>query len=190
MNEYDVAYFQQINAEEAPQAERLADLLIWHYKPGSVIDVGCASGLYLKPFLSRGVKVTGIDYADSAVTDEVLQIPRKYIKIVDITKKPIGRKADLTICLEVLEHIAEKHADISVKRIAASADIIIFSAARPGQGGVGHINCQPKQYWDNLFVAHGLRRDTQDEEYIKTIMASGYHMGWLTNNLMIFKKTA
>lgn len=188
MEEYDSSYYQKINAEEGPQANRLADVLVWKYNPGAVIDVGCATGLYLRPFLEHGVKVVGVDYADAVIQDEVLQIPRKFIHISDITKKPVGRIADLTICLEVLEHIPASGAQAAIRNICKTSGTIIFSAAQPGQGGVGHINCQPKEYWEKLFQRNGYGRDPMDEEYIKIIMAAGYHMGWLINNLMVFKK--
>lgn len=188
MDQYDVNYYRQINTEEGPQAERLADLLQWKYAPKSVLDVGCATGLYLKPFLDKGMIVTGVDYSKSAVADEVLQIPRKLIKIVDITKQSIGIKADLTLCIEVLEHIPADSAEAAVGHIAETSSTIIFSAAQPGQGGVGHINCQPKDYWEELFKRSGFERDQMSENYFLTIIAAGYHLGWLTNNLMVFKQ--
>jgi SAM-dependent methyltransferase len=185
---YDIDYYKQINQEEAEQAARLGDLLTWIYAPQSVLDVGSATGLYLKPFLNKGIQVTGVDYATAAVDDTVLQIPKQYITTRDITKKPIGVHADLALCIEVLEHIDAKDAAVSIHHLAECADTILFTAAQPGQGGTGHINCQLKDYWDSLFQTEGFRRDEQDEAYIKIIMASGYHMGWLLNNLMVFKR--
>jgi SAM-dependent methyltransferase len=185
---YDTDYYQHINLEEAEQAQRLGDLLVWKYAPKSVLDIGSATGLYLKSFLNKGIKVTGIDYSEAAAFEDVLQIPQQYIQIRDITTKPIGLRADLSLCIEVLEHIAAKDAQAAIHHIALTSDTIFFTAAQPGQGGTGHINCQPKEYWDNLFSKEGFTRDTQDEIYIKIIMASGYHLGWLLNNLMVFKK--
>ncbi len=185
---YDVSYYKQINEEESDQADRLADVLKWVYKPKSVLDVGSATGLYLKSFFEDGVTVTGIDFSSSALSAEVLKIPRKNLKKVDITKKPIGIKADLAMCIEVMEHIDESLASVAIHHIAQTSNTIFFTAAQPGQGGVGHVNCQPKEYWDSLFVGEGFVRDIRDENYIRIIMAYGYHMGWLTNNLMVFKR--
>jgi hypothetical protein len=89
-----------------------------------------------------------------------------------------------------MEHIDEKYAKVCIKHISKTSGTIFFTAALPGQGGVGHVNCQPKDYWQELFAQNGFQRDTQDEDYIRLIMQSGYHMGWLINNLMIFKKTS
>ncbi len=187
MDEYNVAYFAQINAEEGEQARRLADLLIWKYAPKSVLDVGCASGLYLKPFLDQGVQCHGVDFSEAVLSDEVLQIPRELIKTIDISKQEIRQKADLTLCIEVLEHIPASGAAASIKHLSQTSQTIFFSAAQPGQGGHGHINCQLKEYWQKLFADNGFKRDIQDEDYLRTIITSGYHMGWLVNNMMVFK---
>ena len=185
---YGVDYFKQINHEESEQAIRLAKLLNWKYSPNSVADIGSATGLYLKPFYEMGIKVTGIDSAISVIDPSVVQIPKNMIKNLDITKDPIKIKADLSLCIEVFEHINEKYAEKAVENLISISNTIIFSAAQPGQGGLGHINCQPKEYWQKLFNSNGYVRDLEDEEYFKIIMASGYHMGWLINNLMVFKK--
>lgn len=185
---YDVDYYKQINADEAEQANRLAEVLKWVYSPNSVIDIGSATGLYLKPFLDDGTKVTAVDYSESAISDEVLQIPKKDFKIVDITKQSIGVTADLALCVEVLEHIEAEFSEIAIHHIAETSNTIFFTAAQPGQGGVGHVNCQPKEYWAAFFTNEGFVRDIKDEDYIRIIMASGYHMGWLINNLMVFKR--
>lgn len=185
---YDLNYYKTINEEESEQALRLAKLLNWIYSPKSVLDIGSATGLYLKPFADEGIKVTGVDYSDEAFMENVLMIPRESMKNIDITKEPIGIVADLSLCIEVLEHIPAKFADVAVKHIVETSDTIFFSAAQPGQGGVGHINCQPKDYWEDRFKKSGYLRDITDEDYIRIIMNSGYHMGWLINNLMVFKK--
>lgn len=189
-SQYDASYYQQINDEEAPQAERLADILVWYYRPKSVIDIGCATGLYLKPFYQRKIDIYGVDYAESAFDTALLQVPRTKIHRQDITTTAAKHLADLALCIEVLEHIPADGAATAVRFICHSADAVVFSAAQPGQGGVGHINCQPKAYWEALFATNGFRRNHLDEEHLLTLMAAGYHLGWLLNNLMIFQKNS
>ena len=55
----------------------------------------------------------------------------------ELTKK---EKFDLVICLEVAEHLSKTRADSFIADLAQLGDIILFSAAIPFQGGVGHIN--------------------------------------------------
>jgi hypothetical protein len=45
-----------------------------------------------------------------------------------------------------------------VKSLTNLAATIVFSAAIPGQGGVGHCNEKWPWYWQNLFADHGYRQ--------------------------------
>ena len=181
--------FYKINDEETPQAERLAAYLMGRFKPRSVVDIGCASGLYLRPFWGEGIQVKGYEIADDAVLSA--SIPKSLIDIVDITVNDMQFEvSDITLCLEVLEHIHETDAWHTVKNICnkfRSSDLLFFSAAQPGQGGYGHINCQPKSYWETLFKQNGLKRNVVEEQAVIEFMRSGYHMGWFTQNIMVFQ---
>jgi len=100
-------------------------------------------------------------------------------------------KAELVLCLEVAEHIDEDKADDVVKSIVGTVEpggMLIWSAAHPGQGGTGHINCQPKAYWDSRFKEAGLERDENMEARLLDYIKSGYHMGWFLQNAMLYKK--
>ena len=99
--------------------------------------------------------------------------------------------AELVLCLEVAEHIeTELSADVtkSVCDAVRQPGILIWSAAHPGQGGVGHINCQTKEYWQELIESNGLVRDKTMEQQMIEYISNGYHMGWFVQNAMIFKK--
>jgi hypothetical protein len=91
--------------------------------------------------------------------------------------------------LEVAEHIEAKM-DLAIAAGIAGAikpgGTLIWSAAQPCQGGTGHINCQPKDYWHQRLSACGLRRDEATEAQLVTYAKSGYHMGWFAQNAMVF----
>ncbi len=42
--------------------------------------------------------------------------------------------------------------------LTSCSDIILFSSAIPGQGGIGHINEQRPAFWRNLFQSMGYER--------------------------------
>ena len=63
---------------------------------------------------------------------------------------------------------------------------LIWSAAQPGQGGIGHINCQSKQYWEEKLTAQGLTRNIELETRMLKFVVQGPHMGWFRNNVMLF----
>ena len=178
--------YNQINEEEAPQAARLARFVKWHYNPKNVADVGCATGLYLSYF---DCQIYGCDVEDSAFVPSVAKVNPELLYKIDITKEAPPLSSDVVLCLEVLEHIEEKNADVAIANLAKCVGgILIFSAAAPGQGGVGHINCQLKEYWDEKLISQGLVRDEEDEFFFKNYLVSGYHMGWFINNVMIYKR--
>jgi 2-polyprenyl-3-methyl-5-hydroxy-6-metoxy-1,4-benzoquinol methylase len=100
---------------------------------------------------------------------------------------------DAVICLEVAEHIEQVESEKITKTLVNCLNpegILIWSAAAPGQGGVGHINCQTKQYWEQLFLELPVTRMVDLEKALLTYIKNGYHMGWFVQNLMVFKKSA
>lgn len=62
---------------------------------------------------------------------------------------------DLVISLEVAEHLPEERATSFVGELCQMGDVILFSAAIPGQGGVGHVNEQWPGYWVEKFESWG-----------------------------------
>jgi hypothetical protein len=69
----------------------------------------------------------------------------------------VGERFDLVQCLEVAEHLSPQAAPLLVKSLVLHSDVILFSAARPGDGGEHHVNEQEPEYWRELFEAQGLR---------------------------------
>ena len=68
-------------------------------------------------------------------------------------------KKTKTRAWDVAEHLESKHADFYVECLSSgNAKKLIFTAASPGQGGEGHYNEQPKEYWieyNDLLVTWG-----------------------------------
>jgi len=67
----------------------------------------------------------------------------------------LGRHFDLVVSLEVAEHIPHASADTFVDSLVRHGDIVLFSAAIPGQGGTFHVNEQWPEYWGKRFKARG-----------------------------------
>lgn len=132
----------------------LVDLL----RPQSVIDVGCGEGWWLSVFQEHGVStVTGID--GSHIDTDRLLIPQSSFRphnLQRITTKT-ATPHDVAISLEVAEHLPEERAANFVEFLIACAPVIVFSAAMPRQGGMGHVNEQWPGYWANLFAQRGYR---------------------------------
>jgi SAM-dependent methyltransferase len=146
--------------ETSPSAAAaVVPLLIELVHPFSVLDVGCGVGAWLAAFEDLGVhEVLGVDGAD--IADSRLMIPRPRYKVVDLAtgRLELASTFDLALCLEVGEHLAASAADSLVASLVSAAPVVAFSAAVPGQGGIGHINEQWPDYWQSRFAAYGYRQ--------------------------------
>lgn len=173
--------YETMVTEERPFADRLAAWIRRNLQPDSVLDIGCGPGHFVEAMIERGMHARGIDLE-----------PQEYqwVSQGDITKRAF-RQYGLVLCLEVAEHIPEEDAERVVNNIVDSVKPgghLIFTAAAPGQGGVGHVNCKPRQYWCQLFESSGLWADNIGCDNLYNFAKSGYHMGWFTQNLLMFRK--
>jgi SAM-dependent methyltransferase len=125
--------------------------------PRSVLDVGCGRGVWLAAWRDLGVnELLGVDgeYVDRAS----LRIPEAHFVAKDIAEPfRLGKRFELVQCLEVAEHIPERYADNLLDNLVGHGDVVLFSAAQPGQGGEHHVNEQPLSYWIRKFRSRGLR---------------------------------
>jgi len=75
-----------------------------------------------------------------------------------------------------------------VKNCVNSSDIVLFTAAPPGQGGIGHINLRPPTFWIDLFYKQRYFLDEQNTKEVKMKFTKLQVVPWLINNFMCFKK--
>lgn len=186
MENYSKEYYKSINKDESAQAKALGEILIKLYRPNSVVDIGCGTGLYLSQF--KCIQY-GFDISPDAFDPEVIQVERGLVDIRDLTQPMnVNIKSDLAICLEVVEHIGSENADILIENISKWSDTIVMTAAPPGQAGLNHVNCQPMSYWEEKMAKYGFKRDYHDEYQVVSHVAATPHTVWIIRNLMIFKK--
>ncbi len=143
------------------RSPRIVSKLIYSLiQPKSVLDVGCGIGTWLKVFKELGVEeVFGIDgyYVNRTLLEKFVD-PIKEFQNVDLRNSfNLSRKFDLTLCLEVGEHLPDKSACVLIESICKHSDIVVFSAAIPHQGGQFHLNEQYPKYWENLFDNFGFK---------------------------------
>ena len=158
---YDDVFYQKQIDGSYKSARIYAYLLARVFKPVSVVDVGCGRGAWLKAFKEVGAqRLVGFDGAWNA--QENMIEPAIVFTACDLNR-PIGapggegpgERFDLAMSLEVAEHLAPASAPAFVESLANLADVALFGAAVPGQGGTNHVNEQPATYWAKLFAARG-----------------------------------
>lgn len=172
------------------RAPLVCDPVINILAPESVIDVGCAIGDLVEYFIAEGLDAYGLEGTENVVP--WLKISRERLFIGDLrTKIRLQRRFDLAICFEVLEHIEPEYVDILLDNLTGMSDILLLSAAGPGQGGHYHVNCQFNDYWIAKLSRAGYAYDATIVSRIRTEWEPVSHkkeMSSYFSNLMFFKK--
>ena len=128
--------------------------------PNSVVDLGGGAGNWCKAFKvfeDMGVKqVTSID--NPSVRSEDLLISEDNCVRCNLDKElPPVRTCDLAMSIEFAEHVPLHRSEAVVNFLTRSSSVVLFSAAIPRQGGIGHINEQRPDFWRKLFEDRGFQ---------------------------------
>ena len=125
---------------------------------------------------------------DRGSSHSSLLIPADRFSAVDI-ERPIvlDRRFDLAICLEVAEHISERHTASLVESLVSLAPVVVFSAAIPGQSGVNHVNERWQDYWASQFES----RDYAILDCLRPFIWSDASVQWwYAQNVLVFVSNA
>jgi SAM-dependent methyltransferase len=152
---FDAVDFESWLAGSTESARIAVPVVLDAVAPRSVVDVGCGLGAWLAVFEEHGVgDIRGYDgpWVDRA---SVLVAPGAF-HVANLEQPlDVGRRFDLALCLEVAQLLEERHAAQLVASLVSLADVVVFAAAIPGQGGIHHVNPQWPRYWAELFATHG-----------------------------------
>ena len=151
----------------------------------SAVDVGCGIGTWLAVLKEHGTEeIHGID--GDWVRNEMLMIPPTCFTRANLYEPfDLGRKYDLAISLEVAEHLPQESAATFIDSLTGLSDVVLFSAAIPGQGGINHLNEQWPNYWEAYFrersfmVLDVIRNTIWNDETIPV---------WYRQNILLFVK--
>lgn len=189
---YDDRYFKWHYDVTRNYAISTMNWFIENYRPNSIIDYGCGIGAYLESGLKNNItKLKGFDIGGEKLIPYIDSSVKDYIEFLDCTSPIQTDKYDCVISLETGEHIEPVGSDVFIDNLSNSLNeqgIILFSAAPPGQGGSGHINCQPKRFWLDKFEERGIY---QNDELSKTIIENWNKLGapdYICSNLMVLER--
>lgn len=155
LHEYTEEFFEYIERGSTASAKRFSAFVTPLLGVGSILDVGCGRGAWLREWRDAGVKI--VHGADGPyVRRESLLIPADDFTAVDLSQKfDLGRRYDMVSSLEVAEHLPPSASEAFISSLVTHSDLILFSAATRGQGGENHINERPLWYWQGVFAEHG-----------------------------------
>lgn len=144
-----------------------------------VYDFGCGWGHYLNDISNPDIEAIGFEaYPDKRYYGNIEQ--------QDLSQPfTLERLADISICLEVGEHIPEEFEQTFIDNICNNTNnIVIFSWAVEGQCGDGHVNEKSNDY----IIDQMSRRDYVFDDSILKIREETDGLEWFHNSLMLFRK--
>lgn len=178
--------YQQRHQNTLHAARTVLSLLCERVGPlSSAVDLGCGVGTWLSVAREQGAQeILGLD--GPWVDRELLVIPQQAFRQVALGEIDAGpRRYHLAISLEVAEHLPAARADPFVSALTGLADLVLFSAAIPGQGGRNHVNEQWPQYWVEKFDRAGYAVHDFIRPHIWSDERIPY---WYRQNILLFAR--
>jgi hypothetical protein len=185
MHTYDKVFFDYIEVGSIRSSKSVIPSLLELVNIGSVLDVGCGRGAWLKTWKEAGItECKGVDGEYIDRSDLLVEQPE--FESLDISRKfDLGNNYELVQCLEVAEHIDESCADTLIENLCRHSNMVLFSAAPPGQGGEFHVNEKSYDYWRLKFSKLGydvydpLRKKLKDNSAV---------LEWYKYNIFLYIK--
>lgn len=171
------------DAEHHQTSQKLADWIkkaMETYSLKSFCDFGCGNGFYVNELLDSSYYGIGIEGNANGI---------KYplnVFIGDLTKK-LYLSHDVSISLEVGEHLDKVHQEIFMENICDSTNLLlILSWAEIGQAGIGHVNCRSQE---DVIADVESRGFILDKELTKDARQNiDDNTDWFRRTLLIFKR--
>ena len=143
----------------------LARFIVEHLQPTNILEFGCGLG-DMANFIACHTDLDVSFCIEPEVQPTLDRTRNLNLLNIDIFTSPspavLNRHFDLVLSIEVAEHIdREKHEDLFDYLVARAGRWIVFSGARPGQGGHGHVAERDEMEWRSEFISRGCTFDPQ-----------------------------
>lgn len=186
---YQDSYYDRQRTGSRRSAAIVLPIVFEYIRPASIVDVGCGVGTWLSAADQLGVQ-TLVGFEGAWVLDVPAEPGRQTVRTCELDKQltipaDLPKKYDLALCIEVAEHLPEARSLSLVDDLCSLSDVVLFSAAVPGQLGSNHINEQWQGFWAQKFDAQGylafdvVRPVIWDNSEVET---------WYRQNLILYVK--
>lgn len=155
----------------------------------SLLDIGCGDGFAPLAYAELGLEVVGVD-------GDWTRLPQDGPFLLhDFTKGLLRLPPfDVAYSIEFLEHLDERYLP-NVAPLFQNCKVAVVTAALPNQPGHHHVNCQPPEYWHDIFRDWGLAFDAYLTDRLKkastmkkaTGIRAGKPIGFFRRTGMVFK---
>lgn len=168
-------------------AQVISKTLVRDLEPKSVLDLGCGACNFANALYKQGCDVLAVDGSNNA---EKMAGKGVEFECFDLRKPfKIDGSFDLVLSVEVLEHIDPKHEGTALSNIVSHVSKhAVITAAKLGQSGFYHMNCQPREHWVQRLKALGLRiREDLEVRWRKEWKEAGV-LSCYIDNLTVWEK--
>jgi SAM-dependent methyltransferase len=185
---YSRSFFAQMDQAQAASYAVLAETIVERLHPSSVVDVGCGSGGLLAALARHDVpRLLGLESSPDGV--RLARRRNVDVRVCDLSKPfKLDESFDVAVCLEVAEHLPGSLAEQFADGLASGPDVLVFSAATPGQGGENHINEQPHEYWIEKLRARGFVIDEHATQEVRADWTKRGVASWYCRNVIFFRR--
>jgi SAM-dependent methyltransferase len=134
------------------------------YNIKTAVDIGCGFGFHTATLRDVvGIsEVIGIEGSKKVV--ECACISEVVHNDYSVSSYDLPKIFDFAWSTEFLEHVDSRHIE-NIMKTLRSCKYVLITHGVPGQQGHHHVNCQPKEYWINIFKENGF--EYNEEESIK-----------------------
>ena len=159
-------------------------------KPTSLLEFGCGGGYYCQYWSDEGTPVVhGIEPEQMDQSCFVNEGCEQFV--FDVTKQaePEGMQEeyDMVVSIEVMEHVPLKfHTKVFDYLAGKNPRMVVFSGARIGQGGHGHIACRSEEDWRSEWLKRGFKFEKELTKQLRA--ASNPRNGNHVRNLQVFTR--
>lgn len=158
--------------------------------PATMLDVGCGDGTMVNTARALGCTAYGVDQ----LVEGTWGLHFFHHNLVDLFKLPEDKQVNMVICLEVAEHLHfTAHPTLCdtfhQNLLPGSGNFLIFSAAFPNQGGMGHVSERPSKYWLDELSLRGFNYRKDITVQLSLLWSNiNSPLYWLASNVMLFEK--
>jgi SAM-dependent methyltransferase len=184
---YDDAFFEEMRGMKIEAYRNVAKILDRNLAFQSVFDIGCGAGQLLQEFAKLGKRCVGCEYSEAGI--------RRAGETITVFHADAGKEIhlsqhfDLVTCVEVAEHLDRRCSNQLVENCVTYGERVFFTAAPPGQTGVGHINLQPREFWFDLFARNGFEWKRALSAKVAQEMRQEGVVSWIVENLLVFERS-
>lgn len=162
--------------------EGALNYFISEFKIKSFLDIGCGPMGMVHLAKQKGLYALGID------GDPALNFSENFLKHDFTTGELVlDQKFDLAWSVEFLEHIEEKYINNFMATFKL-CKFVFITHALPGKPGHHHVNCQPPEYWINVFQKNNFEFEVNTTSTLKNVSTMKREFAKTTGKFFINKK--